>query len=383
MHQFFSQYILTKTSVERLVSCVLIICLILIAREFAVFFIATFLFAYLFHEAAQRTQTKLVIFSKKCHKSLKKIVLWCADIKVLLTIIYVVFAGVFIFTIRDIVPTLTRDMIDLLSKFSEKLSIDFGIDGIQETLWKWQSLSDQVGNFLGIISPSSDTSTLFRELLRISGIFFQIIFAFILSFIWLIEYDKILKYFAQIKKSPFAFLARDIQILIDKLQKSFWLVFRAQSKIAVVNTILTVFGLIIIGIFYTPLSENNSFIYPYLLALGCITFIASFVPILGVFIGGIPIIFAGMVTYPGWSIIVSVTSMLLVIHAIEGYFLNPRIVWQSLKVPTPIVFLILFLAEHFLWIIGFFIGVPMYLLCLELFVGIGHWVEKVKKDTVK
>lgn len=71
--------------------------------------------------------------------------------------------------------------------------------------------------------------------------------------------------------------------------------------------------------------------------------------------------------------------MLFIIHAFEGYFLNPRIVGQSLKLPTPIVFLILFIAEHFMGIIGFFIGVPLYLLIVELFGSIGNWIEKMQK----
>jgi predicted PurR-regulated permease PerM len=73
--------------------------------------------------------------------------------------------------------------------------------------------------------------------------------------------------------------------------------------------------------------------------------------------------------------------MLFVIHAFEGYFLNPRIVGQSLNVPTPVVFLILFIAEHFMGVIWFFIGVPFYLLLSEFFVSIGHMVEKIQKHS--
>ncbi len=73
--------------------------------------------------------------------------------------------------------------------------------------------------------------------------------------------------------------------------------------------------------------------------------------------------------------------MLFFLQAFESYFLNPRIVGQSLKLPTPIVFLILFIAEHFMGIIGFFIGVPLYLLLVELFVSVGNWIEKMQKKT--
>lgn len=381
MRDFLKQYLLSRVFIERLVSIIGMIIIVIVAQDFAVFFLTAFLCAYLFHEAAQWSQSHLHTLAKNSPKQFRESILWLSNTKVLLTTLYLFFAFICIFAIRDIGPTLTSDMINLLSSLSERFSIDLGISGLQDTLSKWQSLSYQIGDFVNVISPSTDTNTILSEFLRISGIFFQILFAYILSFIWLLEYEKVQTYFSQLKKGPFAFFYRDVQIILEKIQKSFGLVFRAQSKIAVANTVLTVIGLIIIGLFYGQLSLNGSYIFPYLLALGCITFFTSFVPILGVFIGGIPILFAGVVEYPGWSIVVTIITMLFIIHAFEGYFLNPRIVGQSLKVPTPVVFLILFIAEHFMGIIGFFIGVPIYLLLTELFVSIGHMVEKIQKSS--
>ncbi|MBP7806142.1 AI-2E family transporter [Candidatus Gracilibacteria bacterium] len=381
MRDFLKQYLLSRVFIERLVSIIGMIIIVIVGQDFAVFFLTAFLCAYLFHEAAQWSQSHLHTLAKNSPKQFRESILWLSNTKVLLTTLYLFFAFICIFAIRDIGPTLTSDMINLLSSLSERFSIDLGISGLQDTLSKWQTLSYQIGDFVNVISPSTDTNTILSEFLRISGIFFQILFAYILSFIWLLEYEKVQKYFSQLKKGPFAFFYRDVQIILEKIQKSFGLVFRAQSKIAVANTILTVIGLIIIGLFYGQLSLNGSYIFPYLLALGCITFFSSFVPILGVFIGGIPILFAGVVEYPGWSIVVTIITMLFIIHAFEGYFLNPRIVGQSLKVPTPVVFLILFIAEHFMGIIGFFIGVPIYLLLTELFVSIGHMVEKIQKPS--
>jgi predicted PurR-regulated permease PerM len=67
--------------------------------------------------------------------------------------------------------------------------------------------------------------------------------------------------------------------------------------------------------------------------------------------------------------------MLFVIHAIEGYYLNPRIVGKSLNIPAPVIFLILFVAEHFMGLFGFFLGVPVYLLLTELLSSIGHLIQ--------
>lgn len=58
--------------------------------------------------------------------------------------------------------------------------------------------------------------------------------------------------------------------------------------------------------------------------------------------------------------------MLFVIHLIEGYFLNPRLVGKSLNIPAPVIFIILFISEHVMGVAGFFLGVPLYLLLTEL-----------------
>jgi predicted PurR-regulated permease PerM len=267
MRDFLKQYLLSRVFIERLVSIIGMIIIIVIAQDFAVFFLTAFLCAYLFHEAAQWSQSHLHTLAKNSPKQFRESILWLSNTKVLLTTLYLFFAFICIFAIRDIGPTLTSDMINLLSSLSERFSIDLGISGLQDTLSKWQTLSYQIGDFVNVISPSTDTNTILSEFLRISGIFFQILFAYILSFIWLLEYEKVQKYFSQLKKGPFAFFYRDVQIILEKIQKSFGLVFRAQSKIAVANTILTVIGLIIIGLFYGQLSLNGSYIFPYLLAL--------------------------------------------------------------------------------------------------------------------
>jgi predicted PurR-regulated permease PerM len=379
MRDFVKQYIMTRAFGERVASVIGIIIIVLVIQDFVVFFLAAFLCAYLFRLTTEWSQNHLRTLATKSPKQFSSTILWIAKEKVLLTLLYILFAWVLVFAIRDIGPTLTSDMINLLQSLSQRFSVDIGISGLQDTLSKWRSLSYQVGDFMSIVSPSTDSNTIVSELLRISGIFFQILFAYILSFIWLLESEKIQKYFGQLKRGPFSFFYRDIQVLLEKIQKSFGLVFRAQGKIAIANTLLTLMGLVIIGLFYGQLSLDGSIVFPYILALGCITFLSSFVPILGVFIGGIPILFAGIVEYPGWSIVVSIITMLFIIHAFEWYFLNPRIVGQSLKLPTPIVFLILFIAEHFMGIIWFFIGVPLYLLIVELFVSVGNWIEKMQK----
>jgi hypothetical protein len=267
MRDFLKQYILTRFFAEKVISVIGMIVIIIIAADFAVFFLTAFLCAYLFHEGAKWSQIQLHALAKKNPLQLKHFILWLAREKVLLTMLYLFFAFVCIFAIRDIGPTLTSDMLTLLQSLSQRFSIDLGVSELQNTLSKWQAVSYQIGDFLNVISPSTDTNTLISELFRISGIFFQILFAYVLSFVWLIEYEKVQAYFSKLKKGPFAFFYHDVRVILEKIQKSFGLVFRAQGKIAVANTILTITSLVIIGLFYGQLSLSGNYVFPYLLAL--------------------------------------------------------------------------------------------------------------------
>ncbi len=378
MRELLQKYLFSRRFWERVFSVVGIIAILAVGKDFIVFFITTFLCAYLFHETAQWIQIRLKNYLKKAPKLLQPLLEWWSKEKILLTVLYILFACICIIAIRDIGPTLTTDMITLLQSLSQRFSLDLGIANLKDTLSQWQSVSYQVWDVLNIISPSTDTGTLLSQLFYVGGIFFQVIFAYIVSFVWLLEYEQVKTYFSRLQQWPFSFFYHDLRFIFEKIKKSFGLVFQAQSKIAVANTILTVTGLLLIGFFYGQFSLNGNYIYPYILALACITFFTSFVPILGVFIGGIPIIFAGVVEYPGWWIVVALISMLFIVHAFEGYYLNPRIVGHSLNIPAPIIFLILFVAEHFMGIVGFFLWVPVYLLLMEFFESIGKMIEKIR-----
>jgi len=86
---------------------------------------------------------------------------------VILSLLYLFFAFICIFIIRDIGPALTNDMLGLLQSLSQKFSIDLGIDGLRETLGQWQQLSSQVGDLINVISPESNTQTLLEKLFQI------------------------------------------------------------------------------------------------------------------------------------------------------------------------------------------------------------------------
>lgn len=376
MRKFLSQFIFTRAFAEHTLSFLGILIIIYIGKDFLVFFLTAFLCASLFGSSSKYTHLFLAKNNHKIPKSFRKLIHNLSSEKNLFFLLYVLFALVCIYTVSDVGPALITDMAKLLQEFSIKFWVDIGLSGLQNTLWQWQSLSTQISDFINIISPTTDTKQIVGQVIHIGGIFFQVILGYIVSLIWLLEHETVKTYFWKLKQWPFAFFYHDFDRIFHKITHSFWLVFYAQFKIAVVNTILTVIGLVLIGFFYGQITLEWSTTFPYILALGFITFLTSFVPILGVFISGIPILFAGIVEYPGWSIVIVILTMLLIIHIVEGYFLNPKIVGQSLNIPAPIIFIILFVSEHFMGLAGFFLGVPLYILLLEFIESAGKIVTR-------
>ncbi len=380
MRKFLSQFIFTRSFAEHTISFLGIFVILYLGKWFLVFFLTAFLCASLFGNSSKYTHAFIWKNKHKIPEKIRAIIIKITSERVLLSTLYIIFALLCVYVISDVWPTLIADVAKLLNDFSQKFGVDLGSSGLQNTLWKWQNISTQINDFINIISPTSDTEKIVAQVIHIGGIFFQIIFGYIVSFVWLLENATVKTYLAQLKQGPFAFFYNDLSVIFRKITHSFWLVFYAQFKIAVVNTLLTVIGLVTIGFFYGQLTLDSTGTFPYLLALGFITFLTSFVPILGVFISGIPILFAGVVEYPGWGIVIAILTMLFVIHIIEGYFLNPRIVGQSLKIPAPIIFIILFVSEHFMGIGGFFLWVPLYILLIEFIEWAGKAIEKYIKQ---
>jgi predicted PurR-regulated permease PerM len=79
-------------------------------------------------------------------------------------------------------------------------------------------------------------------------------------------------------------------------------------------------------------------------------FIFGFVPVFGTFISSIPIIIIGY-GLGGWGVMIACIIMVLIVHTVEAYYLNPKIVSAYVHFPVFITFVILLLAEHFFGLI--------------------------------
>ena len=121
--------------------------------------------------------------------------------------------------------------------------------------------------------------------------------------------------------------------------------FRAQLFISLINTVLTGICLYILNI--------NA------IALLCtIVFLCGLIPVLGMIISSVPIILmavnVGGIDLGLWALV-----MIVAIHMIETYVLNPRIVSSVMHINPVMTLIILYIAHTLIGMWGMLLGVPV------------------------
>ena len=120
----------------------------------------------------------------------------------------------------------------------------------------------------------------------------------------------------------------------------------AQLLIALCNTILTAIGLYFLG-----LTGNLVF-------LSSVVFFCSFIPVAGVFISSVPISIEALST-EGPQLMLIAIGMILIIHMIEAYVLNPRIFGHHLHMNAVLVLIVLTIAGKLFGVWGLVLGLPV------------------------
>lgn len=120
---------------------------------------------------------------------------------------------------------------------------------------------------------------------------------------------------------------------------------QAQFVIACLNTLLTALGLLYLGL-------------PAVTALSLIVFLCSFVPVLGVFISTTPMVVVALGT-GDFLMAVWVVLLIVVIHTIEAYGLNPLIYGRHLRLNPVLVLIILYVGHRAFGVWGMLLGVPV------------------------
>ncbi len=183
----------------------------------------------------------------------------------------------------------------------------------------------------------------------------------LLSFFFTVEIDTLKKFGNQFLRSPFGWYFADLKFFADKFIDTFGVVIEAQIVIAAVNTAITTITLIFMKM-------------PNIPTLAIMVFILSLIPVAGAFISTIPLaIIAFMVD--GLQGVVTIIIMILVIHALEAYVLNPKFMSSRTKLPIFFTFVVLLAGEELFGTWGLIVGIPIFTFLLDI---IG--VKKIDDD---
>ena len=176
--------------------------------------------------------------------------------------------------------------------------------------------------------------------------------ALLLSLVFVLEKDSVLRFVSKFKHSKVSVAYNYLSYFGNNFLNSFGKVIQAQIMIAIANTTLSVIGLTIMG-------------FPGLFALAFMIFILSLVPVAGVFFSLIPLCLIAF-KIGGLIKVVFVLIMIFIIHTVESYVLNPKLLSNTTHLPIFFTFATLIISEHFMGIWGLLLGIPMVIFVLDL-----------------
>jgi predicted PurR-regulated permease PerM len=169
--------------------------------------------------------------------------------------------------------------------------------------------------------------------------------ALLFSFLILIDLNRIKAGISRLRNSRVGDFYEEAAPPIARFGVLLGRAIEAQAVIAVVNTVLTLIGLLLLDI-------------PLVAMLSIIVFVCSFVPVLGVFISTTPIVLVALnAGGPGLSL--AAIALVVVIHAVEAYVLNPIIYGRHLKLNPVLTLIILYVGYHAFGLWGMLLGVPV------------------------
>ena len=135
--------------------------------------------------------------------------------------------------------------------------------------------------------------------------------------------------------------------------KTFGKVMKVQLIIALVNSALSMIGLKFIG-------------FEAIVPFGVMIFVLGLIPVAGVIISLFPLCIMAF-NIGGIIKIVEVCIMVCVLHAIEAYILNPKLMSAKTRLPVCFVFIILLVGEHYMGVWGLIMGVPIFIFIMSMF----------------
>ncbi|MBC1563879.1 AI-2E family transporter [Listeria booriae] len=193
---------------------------------------------------------------------------------------------------------------------------------------------------------------LFAYLANIGVVAMNTFIALILSLFFSLGKERLILFTSKFGHSKVAFIYEELSYFGRKFNETFGKVIEAQFMIALVNCVLTTIALWIMG-------------FPQLFSLAIMVFLLGLIPVAGVIISMVPLTIIAY-TIGGVNYVLIILVLVVVIHAIESYILNPKLMSAKTDLPVFYTFIILIFSEHFFGIWGLIVGIPVFMFLLDV-----------------
>ena len=264
---------------------------------------------------------------------------------IVLLLIYLIVLGLFVlFTVHN-APIIMRQISEIagaLSRFDlEKVVADI------DPNFEWLASNIDLGTYLGRAADA-----IMGGLASFGTAALNFLLSLLFSFLFILERHKIGAIGETIKTSRIAFIYRYLLLFASSFCYTFGKVMKVQVVIAAINCAISMVYLTISG-------------FPNIMVLGIMIFILGLIPVAGVFISLVPLCIIAF-NLGGAIKIVEVLIMIAIIHSIEAYFLNPKLMSYRTSLPVSIVFVVLIISQRYLGAWGLLIGVPIFIYILNV-----------------
>ena len=319
----------------------LIISLIVIAMLLMTFWymrnivLLTFLFTFIFYHV-------LVLVRKYSQKYLH----FHLPDKLNIFIIYIIVILLLVYSVYRLSPAVARQISELVYAFNHfdlttiamELTPDYANVFIERL-----HLNDYLTK-IGSLLASCAT--------MLTSLSLDVLLALLLSLLILLEKDQLHAFGRALEKSRIANIYQHAMGFAASFVKTFADVMKVQLLIAAINCVISTIMLKIMG-------------FSSVISLGVMIFVLGLIPVAGVFISLFPLTIIAY-NLGGMSKVLGVWLMIIIIHALESYVLNPKLMSNRTKLPVCIVFIILLIGHRYLGVWGLLIGVPLFIFFLEV-----------------
>ncbi|AKN30731.1 membrane protein [Clostridium carboxidivorans P7] len=328
LKEFFS-----KESTKRFLFFVVLIIILYLVKSLLNMLLLTFLFTYLMNSL----QGVIV-------RQLKKIT--PVREKLITILLYTLLFTSIVLIIVNYIPLLITETKSLLNQPIFDFNTNSNSDIIQKYL---VSAFQQIDLQKYVKSGFDITVQLAANIGKWSA---NVFLAIMLSLFFMLEKNKIITFLEKFKTSKVSVMFKYFSFFGNNFLNSFGKVIQAQIVIAFANTIISVIMLSILK-------------FPQLISLGFMIFILSLVPVAGVIISLIPL---SLIAFKigGFTKVLYVLIMVAVVHSLESYVLNPKLMSAKIELPIFFTFIILIASEHFMGVWGLLIGIPLVMFILDL-----------------